>query len=850
MAGLSLDPSAAGPWAAALLIGAALWVVARSAGALPQRALRALLLLTIALAALGVLGGRDPGPRLRVVVLDRSRSLAGASAQSDRAAAQALAGWEETGAEDRVALVLCGAEAQLALPPMSPADARARAAELLALPVADWGTDLAGGLRLAIGLLPPAGGEVFLISDGQDPAAEGGVEALLASGVPVHAFAPQGEALPGARLAAFEGPSRAAPGAELSLRITASSARGASASLVLEAREGRGWRELRREGLRLRAGEARSVGLRTRAPVAGGVLELRARLVVSGPDAAPEDDQLSLRVELGRARAVVVCGRPLPRLASRSLALETIRPSELRAALAAPPALLVLSDVSAASVQDAVPALRAALEGGMGLAVCGLSAFGPGGYAESRLEALLPVRSGPAQERSERLALVVCLDASGSMARPLAHTRYRRAVQEGVPWEALRPEDALGVILFAGVTRTAQALGPRTPDLKERLARVEPGKELGLGTDLGGALLAGLDALSASEAEERLLILASDAEDDPQGRASELQAAAQRLAGPRAPRVLLVGIEARSLAAYQTLADALRPLSVEVARAADAGDSLRELLQSELGARRHKVRTGPFALQATPEGQAQGIELPAAVQAYVPVQVRSGPEAEAYAPRALGRVVDPEGGEGPALVLGRLGRGRVCALPLDSASAQPLISALSAVLLAPRGEARIELEGASLRLVSEGALPLGPLELEARAGALTWRIPLEREAPGLATGVLARREAPGEPLLLLASGGGARLASRALRARAHEELASLGPDFAFLRRLTQASGGRLLTGPSDALPEPPAARPRAWAPWAAGLAALLVVLDAAWAAWGAAQRRAAAALALRSPPPD
>lgn len=838
---LSLDPSAPSLWGLGIcLLGlvALVWR-RRQVGTKfePQDWVRALILGCVGAAVLGLQGGSRPGPRTRVVILDRSRSLSGAVAQCDQAAARALAGWSEPRAEDRVALVVCGARSRIGLEPVSPEDAKSRLVEVLAVPADDWGTDLRGALRLASGLLPPVGGEVVLISDGRDSAAEAGVQELLARGVPVHCFVPSAPPSPGIRVAGLEAPARVARGAEVVLSATLEAARPSRGQLILEQREGRSWREVSRREVQLRGGRAESAQVRWSAPQRAASLTLRLRVRTQGPDASREDDVWEHSLLVGRGRRVVVCGRPLPGLASRTLSVTNLRPSELSLILRDPPELLVLSSVPATSVQDAVPALEAALGGGMGLVVCGLGAFGPGGYAESPLEELLPVRSGPAQERTDQLALVVCLDASGSMAGPSA--RYRQAVKEGVPWDLLRPEDALGVVLFADEPRLAAPLQPVSPGLRAELLDAT----LGGGTDLARALDKGLEVIGQSAAEERVLVLASDAIDEPEPAALEAlrTRAAALAAGEReAPRVLLIGIEASSLEAYEVLARALAPLSVEVARASDAGASLRSLLQSELSARQHAVREGPFRLGLDPPGEARQIFLPETVAGYVPVRARSEPE---FAAQVLGRVADAEGGSGPWGVLGRRGRARTAAIPLAGPEAIPLIAGLAGELLRPRREGlRLFLSGPVqaplVEVESEAPLPQA-LRLRARAEREEWELDLVPEGPQRARARLIRREPIGAGLQLSLSGGpeDALLASRSLPPRAHEELALGAPNYELLGRLSRESGGVLLAGPSEELPEPPPPSPQPWAPWAAAAAALLVVAELAHGGLRAARAR-------------
>ena len=79
---------------------------------------------------------------------------------------------------------------------------------------------------------------------------------------------------------------------------------------------------------------------------------------------------------------------------------------------------MVLSDVSSSYLGTAqTAALSKYVRGGGGVIVAGgESSYGPGGYAGTAFERLLPVRTDPERERKEpHLALVLVIDRSGSM---------------------------------------------------------------------------------------------------------------------------------------------------------------------------------------------------------------------------------------------------------------------------------------------------------------------------------------------------------------------------------------------------------------------------------------------------
>src|SRR5690606_4240539 len=128
-------------------------------------------------------------------------------------------------------------------------------------------------------------------------------------------------------------------------------------------------------------------------------------------------------------------------------------------------------------------------------------AFGPGRWADTTIERLAPVTSGPGDERERPLAVVVALDGSGSMGAPLpaGATRYAQAVDAVAASldEArgpLRPGDLLGVLTFAERPTVVREPTPLAPGdvraLREALGsrRHAPGG----GTDIGAALVRAL----------------------------------------------------------------------------------------------------------------------------------------------------------------------------------------------------------------------------------------------------------------------------------------------------------------------------------------------------------------------
>ena len=844
----ALSPLSLVPAACALLTLGALLTLRRREGPWSwERWLVRLALLAALLLAAADLSQRDPeSARTRVLVLDRSRSLRAAAREVDRVVAGALL---DLGPEERVGIVSFGAEARVVTAPAPVAQVRAQLGELLASAPPDWGSDLAGALRLGASLLPARGGELLVVSDGHDPDALAAASAAIARGAPIHVYGPATPAPAGARLARFEAPPRAAPGQRVPLRAVVAARRPTPFVLHLERRVGRAWSELaRHEGRLESAGEA-VARFEVRAP--RGRLDrqllLRARVSTPGRDEGPEDDALEARVAVGDTPRALVVGRPLPRLAGRTLEVESARPAELASALRGGlPELIVLSDVSAAALREQVPALDAALRAGVGLVVAGVGGFGPGAYAGSALEALLPVTCGPSQERQRSLAVVVALDASGSMARPVGNGRYFQAVQRGVPWDRLRPEDRVAVVLFNDQAWIQAPWGPFTPALQEALT----GAPVEGGTDVGLALAQALELAGRAESEERLILLATDSEEGaPRRHGPRLARAAQAL--PAGARVALVHIGEGPLASLEVLASLIAGPQVRVLRAADAGSKLRELLEGELVRGRTEVQRGPFALRTSPAARALSLVPPTASQAYVAVRARGGEDARQRGVQVLGTLVDPAAPADeppPWGVLGRRGLGRVLCLPLPVEECLPLIRAATRTLARPGGGGltlEVARRGAHLELTvsSESSLPreLRALVLGAREPRALTLIP---EGPRRAR---ARCPAAGPEALQVVllergaeeggpGGEGRALAYASVPGRAHDELAHARPAHERLAELAAASGGSVLAGPPRGLPRrtPPGRRPLA--PWLAGIAAALLLAELASLTWRARGR--------------
>ncbi|MCO5170336.1 MAG: VWA domain-containing protein [Planctomycetes bacterium] len=509
-----------------------------------------------------------------------------------------------------------------------------------------------------------------------------------------------------------------------------------------------------------------------------------------------------------------------------------------------------------------MPALERAVDAGATLALAGARrAFGPGGWADAPIERLSPVRSGPGDERERPLAVVVALDASGSMAVPVPGrtTRHRAAVDALAPAlgaeaggdeaGALRPGDLLGLVTFADRPTDVRPLAPLRPGegraLREELLS-ERRRPAG-GTDIGAGLVRALEALAAGPPDaDRVLLLASDAGDTrpggPDVEAVRRAAAALPGEGRLSALVALVGVTPAEAASVEALVEPLRARGeVRVEVVADAGPALRALVEGELLLRTAARREGTFPLALEPG--APEVALPAAVRAYAPTRAR--PEATVVA-----RAVDPEleGRRRPPWPTGAAAP--AASWPCRSTRRRrrpPWRPSASGPAAAADGHAEARRVGPALELALSGDdLPLALEVTAAAAGGAVARGALTPVTPTTARGRLA---APSSAALLVTVAGPAGvLAATTVPDAAHDELAGDGPDHALLAAVTAAAGGRVL-GRLPPPPPPTQAAPWPLAPLAALVALAAVVLDAALTTWGVRRRPAATAITARRAPP-
>ncbi|MCZ6677704.1 MAG: glutamine amidotransferase, partial [Candidatus Poribacteria bacterium] len=171
---------------------------------------------------------------------------------------------------------------------------------------------------------------------------------------------------------------------------------------------------------------------------------------------------------------------------------------------------LILSNVSADDLSMPQMALIESYvrDLGKGLVVIGGErAFGRGGYHDTPLERILPVDMTPRQKK-ESLALMLVVDASGSMANYVGVDQKIRLAIEGVraSIRALDDEDRVGVIGFAAKIKKEILLTTEHESIIREVGKLRPGS----GTRMYPALERAYERLKVVDAKQKHILLLSD----------------------------------------------------------------------------------------------------------------------------------------------------------------------------------------------------------------------------------------------------------------------------------------------------------------------------------------------------
>jgi Ca-activated chloride channel homolog len=178
----------------------------------------------------------------------------------------------------------------------------------------------------------------------------------------------------------------------------------------------------------------------------------------------------------------------------------------------------ILDNVPASALQvEQIAGLQEATRTlGKGLIVIGgTSSFGPGQYANTRLEEMLPVTIKVTDGRErQRVALLLVVDHSGSMSYdPLQETSKIEMAKEAMrlAGDALSDGDTIGILSFSDSQDWVYPLTQIAGDVtRQEINAAVSGIKANGGTEIYPALQVGLDAIRNVDADVRHVVLLSD----------------------------------------------------------------------------------------------------------------------------------------------------------------------------------------------------------------------------------------------------------------------------------------------------------------------------------------------------
>lgn len=380
------------------------------------------------------------------------------------------------------------------------------------------GSDLEGALELAQGLFPPGHlRRVILLSDGAETRGSVVAEASRARrlGATVHSKAYQSPAPGEVAVTALRAPSKVSLGEPFELVASVFSSRTTTARARLYQGETLNGLDAVRS-LDLRPGN-NEVRFRSVVRI-GGEVTYGLRLDQLGEDKFAENNRYSLTLDVpGRPAVLYVEGRTQhARYLAGALTAQQFD-VDVRSPTAMPSSMqelerfdfVVLSDTPKESIslasQEVVTRYVRDLGGGF-LFAGGESGYGLGGWSNSAIERLLPVRMDVQRRRdAPGVAMVLVIDRSGSMTG-LPLEMAKAACTATV--STLEANDQIEVLAFDSSPHRYVRMQParyRTR-IENEIARIQPGG----GTEIFSALDMAYQDLSAVQARKKHVILLTD----------------------------------------------------------------------------------------------------------------------------------------------------------------------------------------------------------------------------------------------------------------------------------------------------------------------------------------------------
>jgi Mg-chelatase subunit ChlD len=598
-----------------------------------------------------------------VFVIDRSSSL-------DAGTASSITDWvnealDSAGASDRAAVISFGASPELTSPSVESNGVEVPAAENIG--VDPDATNIESALAMARALPISGDRRLVLISDGAENGGSAINQAsqLAADQIPVDVLSVSGVGADDFRIEGLASPDTIWTGESASVLISVSSSEETSGSIEIIVDNDE---PVVHEASFLAGISSHTVNIDD---LEAGFHAVQVRVVPgSGDDRFVENNEA--------ARSIVVRDAPALLLVSAERSDSTF----LRTALEERGALVTetrpggiperLSDLSNYDVVllNNVPAAEltigqvAALDSltrefGRGLIVIGgTSAYGPGGYANTTLEEILPVSVKVTEgKEQQRVALLLIVDKSGSMAYdPLQTSSKIDMAKEAVrlAGDALSDGDEIGILVFNDKQHwvVEMTVINGSQDRERISARIDTISADG-GTEIYPALDVGFAEISQSDADVRHIVLLSDGKSSTGTRES-----------------------------YDKLISEIRDSNTTLSTIAIGDDADTDLLQflAEQGNGNYHPTERPEDIPLLTLAEAQSAGSQSVIRgSFSPIQVASSPIMADFEPEALrtiggynysepkpdAQVILTSAREDPILAKWQLGLGRVVAWTAD-----------------------------------------------------------------------------------------------------------------------------------------------------------------------------------------
>src|SRR5579859_1609209 len=466
-------------------------------------------------------------------------------------------------------------------------------------------TDIAAAIRAGLAVLPPtAGRRLVLLSDGQQNQEKADTAAALASasGVQILALPLESVRGPEVLVRALDAPAQLREGERftVSAQIDANVSTTATLYLMIDGRLAGS------QDVSVDPGSSRFI--LPVEPLTNGHHVIRLQMQADQDTQMQNNSAGAYVIVQGPPRVLVVEGTPgegrflVDALRAMGLLVDTSAPdgSALDAQNLLSYAITVLVDVPAVSLPGGrMLTLKSYVRdhGGGLLVIGGDRAFGPGGYARTPLEDMLPVRMDlRGKSLSTSVALIIVMDVSGSMGGgPGGASKMDLAKEAALAAvELLGEYDQVGILAFDDHNQwmIQPTFASDLTPIEDAISRMQPGG----GTEIYPALKEAFDALSPLDAKVKHIILLTDGE------------------APRGP--------------YEDLAKQMDAAQVTVSTVGIGADADTNLLKelAQLGHGRYYDGNDPFDLPQLLVKETQQVQRAAIVEEdFTPQAIGSNP---------------------------------------------------------------------------------------------------------------------------------------------------------------------------------------------------------------------------------